>query len=245
MPGQDHPGGQRAGAAQLQRAGNGVRQAGDNAGEDDERDAVADAARGDLLAQPHQEHGAADQRDDGRGAEEPARIGDDVGAALEPDGDAVGLHDGEQHRAVARILVDDLAALLAFLLQRFQRRDDRRHELHDDRGGDVGHDAEREDRHALDRAAREHVEHAEHAAGLLLEGLREGLRVDAGHRDVGAEAVDEQRAEREPDALLQVLGLGEGGKVEIGSKLFGCRCHMEFSASSRRGEDVALQGSPP
>ena len=38
-------------------------QVGDDAGEDDQRDAVADAARRDLLAQPHQEHGAADQRD--------------------------------------------------------------------------------------------------------------------------------------------------------------------------------------
>ena len=36
----------------------------DDADEDDQRDAVADAARGDLLAEPHQEHRAADQRDD-------------------------------------------------------------------------------------------------------------------------------------------------------------------------------------
>ncbi len=35
-------------------------------------------------------------------------------------------------------------------------------------------------------------------------------RVDARQRDVGAEAVDQQRAEREPDAFLQVFGLGEG-----------------------------------
>ncbi len=70
------------------------------------------------------------------------------------------------HRAVAGVLVDDLAALLAFLLQVFERRHDRGHELHDDRSGDVGHDAEREDRHALHGAAREHVEEAENAAGL-------------------------------------------------------------------------------
>ena len=145
---------------------------GDDAGEDDQRDAVADAARGDLLAEPHQEHRAAGQRDHRREAEEPARIDDDVGRALQADGDAVGLEHGEHHRQVARVLVDDLAALLAFLLQLLERRDDRRHELHDDRGGDVGHDAEREDRHALDGAAGEHVEHAQDAGGLLLEGLR-------------------------------------------------------------------------
>ena len=32
--------------------------AGDDAGEDDQRDAVADAALGDLLAEPHDERGA-------------------------------------------------------------------------------------------------------------------------------------------------------------------------------------------
>ncbi|MDZ7926075.1 MAG: hypothetical protein U5L46_02655, partial [Agrobacterium sp.] len=63
-----------------------------------------------------------------------------------------------------------LRPLLALLLQRLERRDDRRHELHDDGGRDVGHDAEREDRHALDGAAGEHVEQAENAARLGLEG---------------------------------------------------------------------------
>ena len=51
-----------------------LRQGRDDAGEDDQRDAVADAARGDLLAEPHQEHRAADQGDDGREAEEQAGI---------------------------------------------------------------------------------------------------------------------------------------------------------------------------
>ena len=59
------------------------------------------------------------------------------------------------------------------------------------------------------RAAREHVEHAEDAAGLGIENLVPGGRVDAGQRDVGAEPVDQQRAQREPEALLQLVGLGE------------------------------------
>ena len=70
---------QRALAAEFQRAGDRVRQVGDDAGEDDQRDAVADAARGDLLAEPHQEHGAAGQRDHRREHEEQAGIDDDVG----------------------------------------------------------------------------------------------------------------------------------------------------------------------
>ena len=46
---------------------------------------------------------------------------DDAGRALEPDGDAVGLEHGEHHGQVARVLVDDLAALLALLLQLLER----------------------------------------------------------------------------------------------------------------------------
>ncbi len=75
------------------------------------------------------------------------------------------------------------------------------------------------------RAAREHVEHAENAAGLRLEGLREGRRIDAGQRDERAEPENDQRAEREPDALLQILRLGEGAEVQIGSKLLGGGSH--------------------
>jgi len=92
---------------------------------------------------------------------------------------------------------------------------DRGHQLHDDGGGDVRHDAEREDRHALHGAAGEHVEHAEHALALRGEGLGEGVGIDSGQRDIGAEAVDEQRANGEPDAFLQVLRLGEGREIQI------------------------------
>ena len=49
-----------------------------------------------------------------------------------------------------------------------------------------------------------------------LEDLGEGCGVDAGQRDVGAEPIDDQRPEREPDALLELFGLGEGAEVEIG-----------------------------
>ena len=67
---------------------------------------------------------------------------------------------------------------------------------------------------------------AARARGVLERvGLGERLGIDAGQRDVGAEPVDQQRAEREPDTLLQRLGLGEGTEVEVASELFGRRCH--------------------
>ncbi len=53
-------------------------------------------------------------------------------------------------------------------------------------------------------------------------------RIDAGQRDVGAEAVDQQRAEREPDALLQLLGLGE-------------RRELRLAASCSAAETIAAQ----
>src|SRR5690606_9561839 len=77
----------------------------------------------------------------------------------------------------------------------------------------------------LDSAAREHVEHAEHAARLLLERLPEGFGIDSRKRDIGAEAINEESAQREPDALLEILCLGEGCEIKIGCQLFCSRCH--------------------
>ena len=74
---------------------------------------------------------------------------------------------------------------------------------------------EREDRHAVDAAAGEHIEHAENAAGLGLEHLFPDIGIDARQRNVGPEPVDQQRAEGEPDALLQFVRLGERAEIEI------------------------------
>ena len=46
--------------------------------------------------------------------------------------------------------------------------------------------------------------------------------VDAGQRDVGAEPVDEQRTQREPNPLFELIRLGEGAPVHIRRELF-CR----------------------
>src|SRR5215510_5235455 len=145
---------------------------------------------------------------------------------IEPEGDAVGLKGGQSHGHVAGVLVDLLAALLAFLLQLLERGHDARHELHDDGGGDVGHDVERKDCHALHGTPGEHVEHAEDAGRLGFEGLRERGRIDAGDRDVGAKPVDHERGQREPDALLELFGLGKGAEIQVGGKLLGGRNHL-------------------
>ena len=62
---------------------------------------------------------------------------------------------------------------------------------------------------------------AENASALALERLPQGLRVDAGKRDIGSDPEHHERAEGEPDALLEFLGLREGPEIEIGGELLG------------------------
>src|SRR5215472_7025707 len=229
---EDHPYLQRTRAGELERSDQGRGQPGHDAAEDDERGAVAHPALGDLLAQPHEEDGAGGERHDGGDVEEGSGGDDDRTAGGthggEPVGDAEGLRRRQEDRQHAGILVDLLTPGFALLLDGFQARRDARHQLHDDRGRDVGHDVEREDRHAPERAAREHVEHADDAAGLLLEQGVEGGRVDAGQRNIGAQAIDDQGAEGEPDPLLELSRLGEGAEIDVGGELLCSGCHGNF-----------------
>jgi len=194
----------RARAHQLQRPGDCVGQSGGYAGENDDRDAVAQAALGDLLAKPHQEHGSRHQRGHRGGAEHQARIEHQPCLALQRDRNAGSLKQRQQQGAVAGVLRDLAPARLAFLAQLVELRADRGHQLHDDRGRDVGHDPEGENGEARQRAARKHVEHAQDPALLALEQVGQHVRVDARHRDVGADAEYDQCPEQEQQPPLQV-----------------------------------------
>ena len=63
---------QRTGTAEFQGIGDRARNARNDAGEDQQRDALADAALVDLLSEPDQEHGSAHQCDAGGELEEQA-----------------------------------------------------------------------------------------------------------------------------------------------------------------------------
>jgi hypothetical protein len=191
-------------AHQFERSRDRVRQPDRDAGEDDDRDAVAEPALGDLLAEPHQEHGAGDERGHGRQAEHEPRVEHQAGLRLERDRDPGRLEQRQKHRAVARVLRDLAPARLALLAQLVELRAHRRHELHDDRGGDVRHDAEREDGEARQRAPGEHVEHAEDPALLPLEEVGEDVRIDARAWDVRADPEHDQRREQEQQPPLEV-----------------------------------------
>src|SRR5439155_118722 len=79
-------------------------------------------------------------------------------ARVEREDDARRLHQGQGHRHVTGPLGDLLLADLALVLPFLQLGNHDRQQLHDDRGGDVGHDPEREHGHARQRPAGEQVE---------------------------------------------------------------------------------------
>ncbi|EXI87888.1 MAG: hypothetical protein AW12_01983 [Candidatus Accumulibacter sp. BA-94] len=131
-------------AHEFEQPANGVRQTGSDAGKDDDRDPVAQTAFGDLLAQPHQEHRAGHQSDNGHQPEHHPWLENQAWLSLDGDCNADSLEQREEDGSVTSILRDLATACLAFLLQRFELRAGVRHQLHDDRRRNVRHDAQGE-----------------------------------------------------------------------------------------------------
>jgi len=161
----------------------------------------------DLLAEPHQEHRAGDQRHHGRQAEHHARIQHQPGLGLKRNGDAEALEKGKPDRPVTGVLRNLAPTRLAFLLELLERGHRNRHQLHDDGRRDVGHDAQREDRETGKGAAGEQVEDAENPALLPLEEFRQARRIDTRHRDVRPDPIDQQRTQQEPQPAPKVAEL--------------------------------------
>ena len=90
-------------------------------------------------------------------------------------------------------------------MQALEVREHHGHQLQDDRGGDVRHDAQRENGEAAEIAAAEQIEDAENRAGGLAEELLEHRSVDARRGDVRANAVHRQQRQGEKDAVPQVF----------------------------------------
>ena len=125
-------------------------------------------------------------------------------AFSQADGDAERLHRAQNHGEITRPLGDFLAAHLAFFLQLGQRLIHHRQQLQNDRRRDVRHDAQGENRQPPQVAAAEQIDKAQHRASVLLEELRQPVAVDPRRRDVAADAIHRQQAEREQHALAQV-----------------------------------------
>ena len=133
---------------------------------------------------------------------------------LEEEDVADRLREGQADREVARVLRDARLADLALLLELLQRGDDHREQLQDDARRDVGHDPEREERDAAQPAARERVQQVEDASPAeRLLGVLDRLDVDAGNRDMGADAVERKQQRREGELLAD---LRDGERTQDG-----------------------------
>ena len=205
------------------------RDGGHHVGEDQDGHALADAALGDQLGQPH-DHGRARRQDEHHEeGQRPAEGRDQVDAhpeqgrvvAVEGVDQAGRLHDGQGDGQVPGGLGDLLLPHRALVAPLLELGDDRRQQLDDDRAGDVRHDAQAEDGQAHQRAAAEEVQEAEDARGrgLRLQALQ-ATPVHPGHGDVGTDLVQGDDGQREDDLVAKVgdpEDVGEPGEHALPS----------------------------
>ena len=130
------------------------------------------------------------------------------GMRLGEQGEGVGLRQRDEHGEVPGPLRDLLLALLV-LLHLADRRGDAAGQLEDDRGRDVGHDAEREHRGPGQAAAQSVVQSEEPGGGGVLDEVGQRGDVHSRRGDVGADPVDDEREEREQELALQLLVDGQ------------------------------------
>src|SRR5277367_1347843 len=100
-----------SGSRRFQQLPDGRRKACDDAGKDDERNAISNAAARDLLTEPHEKYRTARQREDRRDKKWNAGIDHHI-FVLERERDTECLQTGEADSGIARILVERLAPRL-------------------------------------------------------------------------------------------------------------------------------------
>ena len=109
----------------------------------------------------------------------------------------VALERGQRHGQPVRVELDLVAPGLALFAELLQIRPDHRQQLQNNRRGDVGHDAQREDGQLAEVTAREHVHEAQNPPLLALEHAQQRFGVDARRRNMTADPVDRKHGERE------------------------------------------------
>ena len=213
--GHDHP--ELEAPALGEHGGTAGGDAGGHVGEDHDGHAVADAALGDELTEPHDEGRA---RREGQADEPPlpqGEVGDQVDvlgaeqstpAVVEDVDEAGRLQQGQADGEVPGGLGELLLAHRALVTPFLELGDHRGQQLDDDRAGDVGHDAQPEQGHPQQPAAGEEVEEAEDAGllGRRLERL-DLLDGDEGDDDVRPELVEADDEQGEEDLVAQVRDL--------------------------------------
>src|SRR5690606_36767699 len=179
------------------------------------------------LAQPHHEHRTSHEGGDGHEVEAEI-VAERHALTGQANRHADRLNDGQHQGAIAGVLTDLATACLAFFLQLLQLWADRGHELHDDRCRDVRHDPQREDAHPLQRTAGEHVEQAKDGPFVLTEQLGQPVGVDPRHRDVSANAIDDDRHEQKTQTSPE---LGQPTITQPGESTLLSHLFLELAAS--------------
>src|SRR5262249_5752868 len=188
----------------VDQVGDTARQADYDIGKDEQRQAISNAALGDLLAKPHDKDTARGQRENGHQYKPNARVRNEATCFLQSDGDKHGLQHAEQQGEITRVHRDLLAAKLTFSRKFLERFVEDSEQLENDRRRDVGHDAERKHGHATKLPAGEEINEAQEGAAILLDIALKELGIDSGDRNVRADAIDCQQPEREQNALAEV-----------------------------------------
>src|SRR5262249_27536441 len=107
------------------------------------------------------------------------------------------------------VLRDLLAARFPLFGQPLQGGYDDRQELEDDRGGDVGHDPEREHRETAEVTAREEVDQAQQGPLHAVKEPGERGRVHAGRGHMRPEPVRGEDSRRHQNPALELRDLGD------------------------------------
>jgi hypothetical protein len=203
--GDDHDGQEREDdhgehVAVLPERLHGLWRPGEDRSRNDQRDAVAEPPLAYELTEPHGEHHARGEGNDGdedldraRPRQRPAAL-----RRAEEEDHRDGLEKREREREVAGVLRDLLLPRLAFFGELLQTRDGDRHELHHDCRRYVRHDPQREHREVVESPTRERPEQARYGVGALKTAAQH-RRVDTGQGDVGPQAVRRQHGEREQE----------------------------------------------
>ncbi len=234
------------------KVADGGRNADHNAGENDQRHAVADAALGDLLTQPHDERRACGERQNGHQDETETGMRHDIVLhRLQAHADTEGLRDTERHGQITRPLRDLAAAEFAFFLQLFECGNNDGQQLQDDRRRDVRHDSQRKDRQPADIAAGEKIEEPENGAVLAGEEVLPAVDVDSRSRNETAKPVNSQHRECKQHPLPEVrnaediadrlkklshwfLALLYAAILLVFGLLFSARCRTDNTRRGRR-----------
>src|SRR4029077_20940659 len=124
--------------------------------------------------------------------------------ALQSLGDGERLEQAQDDGQIASVLRDFAPAEFAFFLKALEVGPDDDHQLKDDRGRDVRHDAESENRQPTEIAAAEQVDDAEYRTLALLEQFLEKLGVDSGRGNESTESIHPQQRQRKQNAITQV-----------------------------------------